>query len=92
MRGHNGITGCREWLTSDATQAKHLPPKDRQIETPIGCDETIKPQDEVEADGELAKKQYAKHCVIYESTSHTTSARILSHLLFSMVIKPGLLL
>jgi hypothetical protein len=79
MRDHNGITGCLEWLTSNATQAEHLPTKDRQIEPPMGCDETIEPRHEVEADGELAKKQYAKHCVIYESTSHTTSSHLLSH-------------
>jgi hypothetical protein len=33
-----------------------------------------------EADREAAKKQYAKHCVIHESASHTISSRTLSHL------------
>ncbi|MFZ2146432.1 MAG: hypothetical protein WAV28_04355 [Sedimentisphaerales bacterium] len=79
MRGQNGITGCREWLASDATQAEHLPTNTRQIEPPIGCDETIKLRDEVEADGELAKKQYAKHCMIHESTSHIISSRIANY-------------
>jgi len=31
-----------------------------------------------EADGELAKKQYGKHGLVYESSSHFISSRILS--------------
>jgi hypothetical protein len=48
-RGHYDITDCCEWLTSDATQAEHLPRKGRQIEPSISCDEIIELWDEVEA-------------------------------------------